>query len=154
MISIAEVEAAQTAWAEAIIDVGAAPSWDEAHARATQLVQRLYHLEDGSLLFCPTMAADQQFRGTLKDAVSYFVGRDADHAEDHGFALNSWVQIRFENAGVVTKSDASMAMGNYFFRAEGGSEVKVEYTFVYVRDSAGAIKIQLHHSALPYTPAD
>ena len=37
-----------------------------------------------------------------------------------------------------------------FFLDADGQEIKVEYTFVYVRDGQGAVKIQLHHSALPY----
>ena len=45
-----------------------------------------------------------------------------------------------------------MAMGNYFFTGPDGKEVKVEYTFGYVKDSAGNLKINLHHSSLPYAP--
>ena len=41
-------------------------------------------------------------------------------------------------------------MGNYFFGKADGSELKVEYSFVYIEDEAGNIKVQLHHSALPY----
>jgi hypothetical protein len=44
----------------------------------------------------------------------------------------------------------ALAMGNYFFGRAGGSELKVEYSFAYNRDGQGSVKIQLHHSALPY----
>ena len=43
-------------------------------------------------------------------------------------------------------------MGNYFFTSPEGDEVKVEYTFGYVLDEAGAVRINLHHSSMPATP--
>jgi len=145
-----KIEFSQNSWGRAVVEVGAAPTWAEAHARAVDLVKNHYLIEDGSLLFCPTKAADKQFRASLQDAVSYFVGSDPTHAEDAGFALEPWTSVRFENAGVVCRGEVGIAMGNYFFGKENGSELKVEYSFVYVEDAAGNLKIQLHHSALPY----
>ena len=152
MIERDEIEKAQDSWGRAVAGVGAASSWEESRALAEQLVEEHYHLEDATLLFCPTKAADEQFRSSLKDAVSYFVGRDPDHAEDKGFALEPWPSVRFENAGVVTRGDVGIAMGNYFFGRSDGSELKVEYSFVYIRGADGGLRIQLHHSALPYQP--
>ena len=43
-----------------------------------------------------------------------------------------------------------MAMGNYFFTDPEGAEVKVEYSFGYVLDGQGEVKIVLHHSSVPY----
>jgi len=149
MITKQDVETAQKTWAEAVMATGAATTWEESHARATALVQDLYHLEEDSLLFAPTLASQQQFRATLEDAVSYFVGRGIP--EDGGFALKGWKSIRFENAGIVCREGVGISMGNYFFDNGDGSELKVEYTFVHVRDSDGNMKIQLHHSALPYS---
>jgi len=145
-----QVQQAQTAWGDAIVAIGAAPSWEAAHALATQTVERLYQMEDGSLLFCPTKAADNQFRATLRDAVSYFVGNDPTHPEDGGFALEPWSSVRFENTGVVCREDMAITMGNYYFGRADGSELKVEFSFVYVLHADGELKIQLHHSALPY----
>jgi len=150
MISKNEIEAAQASWGQSVVEVGAAPSWPEAHTRATALVRDHYLIEDGSLLFCPTKVSEHQFRRTLEDAVSYFVGRNPTHPEDKGFALEPWGRVRFENAGIVQRGEVVMAMGNYFFEPADGTEVKVEYSFVYVRDAEGNLKIQLHHSALPY----
>ena len=45
-----------------------------------------------------------------------------------------------------------MAMGNYFFTDPDGVEVMVEYTFGYMLDDAGELRIVLHHSSLPYAP--
>ena len=152
MISQTEVNAAQTAWAEAIIAMGRAPSWETAHALAVERVRSLYYLEFDRLLFCPTVAIERPFRRTLEGVVSYFVGRNPDYPEDEGLALRGCTQIRFENADIVCLSDSSLAMGHYYFRRADGSELQAEYSFVYVRDTDGAVKIQLHHSAMPYTP--
>jgi hypothetical protein len=40
-------------------------------------------------------------------------------------------------------------MGNYFFTDQGGLETKVEYTFGYIHDEEGGLKIRLHHSSIP-----
>tara|TARA_B100000768_G_C10947088_1_gene236083 strand:- start:353 stop:493 length:141 start_codon:yes stop_codon:yes gene_type:complete len=45
-----------------------------------------------------------------------------------------------------------MAMGNYYFTGPDGTETKVEFTFDYVMDDEGNLKINLHHSSLPYSP--
>jgi hypothetical protein len=42
-------------------------------------------------------------------------------------------------------------MGNYFFTEPNGNIVKVEYSFGYFLDSNGNLKINLHHSSLPYS---
>jgi hypothetical protein len=146
-----DVAAAQAAWAEGVLHIGAAASWAEAHARATQMVQQHYLLSGGPILFCPTMARQNQFRHTLSDAVAYFVGRSDEHPEDQGFALQGWRDIRFENAGVVCRGGIGMAMGNYFFVQADGTEVMAEFSFVFIRDGGGQIRIQLHHSSLPYS---
>ncbi len=150
MIDSHEIEAAQESWGKAVVEVGAASTWEEAHRLAVKLVEDHYLFEGGALLFCPTKAAEKQFRVGLKDAVSYFVGRDPDHDEDKGFALEPWTLVRFENAGTMVRGDVGIAMGNYFFGRADGSELKAEYSFVYIRGAGGRFKIQLHHSALPY----
>ena len=40
-------------------------------------------------------------------------------------------------------------MGNYFFTDQRGVETKVEYTFGYIQDEEGRLRIQLHHSSIP-----
>ena len=149
-ISAEQVRQAQSSWANSIMAIGAAASWEESHELAVGLAESLYQL-DGTLLFCPTKAAERQFRASIKDVVSYFVGRDENNPEDQGFALARLSDIRFENTGIVCGSEHAMAMGNYFFTNLKGDELKAEFSFVYVRDAAGEIKIQLHHSALPYS---
>ena len=42
-------------------------------------------------------------------------------------------------------------MGNYFFTTTEGEEVKVEYTFGYMLDGEGNLRINVHHSSVPFT---
>lgn len=148
MITTQAIKEAQASWATAVVSIGEASSAHEAHARAVQLVEAHYRTEDGSLLFCPTKASQQQFRRTLEDAVSYFVGQGV--AEDAGFALEPWTSVRFENTDILARGDVGIAMGNYFFGRADGSELKAEYSFVYVLNDSAQLEIQLHHSSLPY----
>ena len=43
-------------------------------------------------------------------------------------------------------------MGNYFFQSvDDSDEVKVEFTFGYVKDKDNNLLINLHHPSIPYT---
>lgn len=149
-IRVEDVEALQKSWGQTLMTVGRSGSWEEAHERAVAMVQAHYLLEDGSLLFCPTKAREAQFRVSLEGTVSYFVGRDERYPEDRGFALTVLHEVRFENTGIVIRGESGISMGNYFFLREDGSEFKAEYSWVCVRNSLGELKIQLHHSSLPF----
>jgi hypothetical protein len=42
-------------------------------------------------------------------------------------------------------------MGNYFFKSSNDdNEIKVEYTFGYIKKNKQSLVINLHHSSLPY----
>jgi hypothetical protein len=150
-ITKADVLAAQKTWGEGIVAISSAhSSGGDYAARATQHVNELYAYGEADVMFKPTLAAEQQFRGNFDDALSYFIGREG--TEDSGFAIKGWTHVRWENAGIFTSDESAMAMGNYFFTGPDGAETKVEYSFGYVRNEAGDLKIILHHSSLPYAP--
>lgn len=153
-ITEAEVNEAQQVWGSGIVAIGQAfSSGGDYQAVAAEHVDTLYNYDEGSVLFKPTKAADEQFRLTEDEALSYFVGGSIE--EDTGFALQPWTAVRFENANIITDADSAVAMGNYFFTDGGtGEEVKVEFTFGYVRGDDGELLINVHHSALPYNPAN
>ena len=117
-------------------------------AAARQHIETLYAYGQGKVLFKPTKAATDQFRGTFDEALSYFV--KGSIAEDKGFAINPWTNVRFENEAAIIEEHQAIAMGNYFFTTPTGQEVKVEYTFGYMRGDEGQLLINLHHSSLPY----
>lgn len=153
-ITEAEIYEMQKVWGDGIVAIGQAYSnGDDYQALAEDHVDTLYGYDEGVVLFKPTKASDEQFRLTEDHAVSYFVRGIVD--EDHGFALQPWSAVRFENADVIIDSDSAVAMGNYFFTdATTGEEVKVEFTFGYERGDDGNLLIDVHHSALPYEPTN
>jgi hypothetical protein len=137
----------RTAFSDVYVDKG------DYTARATQHINDLYAYEQGEVLFKPTLASDDQFRETFDQALSYFVGGDI--AEDGGFAIKPWSNVRWGEQQIITDSDSATAMGNYFFTPVGSDEeTKVEYTFGYMKDADGDLRINVHHSSLPFTPAE
>lgn len=151
MITEQEVIKAQEAWGAGIVKIGAVmDDKAECEQAADAHLDNLYAFDLGTVLFKPTKAADVQFRLDRKSAKSYFIGGDPDHAEDHGFAINPWTDVRFENAAVVLEENRALAMGNYFFTDRQGTVTKVEYTFGYKKDANGNLKIDLHHSSIPF----
>ena len=141
---------AQTTWGEGIVAIAAihADGGDYA-ARASEHINDLYAYGETDVMFKPTLASEDQFRETFDEALSYFIGQDG--TEDHGFAISGWTDVRWENNGIYTDDASAMAMGNYYFTGPDGSETKVEYTFGYILVN-GELKINLHHSSLPYSP--
>lgn len=151
-ITTEEVEAAQKAWGEGIVKISATHTAGGDYKKAAKKhLDTLYNYDNGMVLFKPTLAAEDQFRGTYDEALSYFV--KGMRAEDSGFAIKGWTNVRFENEGIVTDDDNAMAMGNYYFTGADGSITKVEYTFGYVRGPDGKLKINTHHSSMPFAPA-
>ena len=151
-ITVADVVQAETRWGEAIIAIGKAyTDHQDYKAVAAQAVDTLYGYDEGPVLFKPTKAAEKEFRLTEEDALSYFVCGCVP--EDHGFALQPWSKIRFENSGIIFDGDSATAMGDYFFTdANTGKEVKVDFTFEYFKGPDGNLLISVHHSSFPYHP--
>lgn len=151
-ITEAEVILAQKAWGDAIVAIGKAYTEGKDYkAIARNVVDTMYAYDEGKVLFKPTKAAHKQFRLTEDDAVSYFV--TGSQSEDHGFALQPWSKVRFENSGIIIDGDSATAMGEYYFTdAKTGKEINVEYTFGYIKDENGKLLINVHHSSMPYLP--
>ena len=152
MISLKEVESIQKKWGDNLVELGKLKGdFDACKKESKLMIDSLYGFDEGEVLFKPTKAKDQQFRLTFKGAQSYFIGGDENFSEDSGFALQPWTNVRFENAYVILNKKTAIAMGNYFFTESDVNVVKVEYTFGYFLDSKKCLKINLHHSSLPYS---
>ena len=150
MVTVADVEGAQHTWGEGIVAIATAHSTGGDYVEvARNHVETLYAYGLTAVLFKPTLAAIEQFRPTFDQALSYFVASNNECSEDKGFAIKGWTHVRFENADVILEESTALAMGNYFFTAPDGDELKVEYTFGYMVDSVGNLRIQLHHSSMP-----
>ena len=146
---------AQRAWGEGIVRIGKVfLDKGDYSAAAKEHIDEFYNYQEGTVLFKPTLAAEKQFRLDFEGALSYFVGGNNNYPEDHGFAIRPWTDVRWENIGTNIIGDMGVAMGNYFFTPhDGGDVVKVEYSFAYTSNSDGQLKIVLHGSHLPYSPA-
>ena len=152
MISLKEVENIQKEWGTNLVKLGSLKgNFEACEIEASQMIKRLYGYDNGIVLFKPTKAKENQFRLSFEGAKSYFVGGDENFSEDSGFALQPWINVRFDNASVILNEKTAIAMGNYFFTESDGNVVKVEYTFGYFLDSKGDLKINLHHSSLPFS---
>ncbi len=150
-VSKADVVAAQKEWGEGIVAISKVhASGGDYKARASKHINTLYAYGDTDVMFKPTLASADQFRESFDEALSYFIGKAG--TEDGGFAIKGWTNVRWQNNGIYTDGKTAMAMGNYFFTGPDGKETKVEYTFGYVLDANGDLKINLHHSSLPYNP--
>ena len=150
MITVEDVENAQQEWGEGVVAIAHAHSSGADYiGRARTHVESLYAYGITPVLFKPTMAVKEPFRSSFEGALSYFVASNNECLEDTGFAIKGWINVRFENENIVINGDTAMAMGNYFFITLGGEELKVEFSFGYILDSSGDLRIQLHHSSMP-----
>lgn len=146
-----EIVALQKEWGNSLIKIGQLYlEQKDFQQAAVALIDRFYAYSEGLVLFKPTRAAQKQFRPTREGALSYFIGRNKNFTEDKGFALQPWVKVRFENQDFILNNDYAISMGNYFFTDLNGHDKKVEFTIGYVRSQSGEIKINLHHSSVPY----
>lgn len=150
MISVEDVEKTQQAWGDGVVAIAAAHSSGGDYVERARIhVGTLYAYGITPVLFKPTMAVKEQFRPSFEGALSYFVAENGECPEDSGFAIKGWTKVRFENENVLINSNTALVMGNYFFTKPEGGELKVEFTFGYILDSRGDLRIQLHHSSMP-----
>jgi hypothetical protein len=151
MITLNQIEKIQSNWGDNIVKIGSLKENNKSCDQATiEMLTALYAFEQGEVLFKPTKAATKQFRLDFDGAKSYFIGGNSMYGEDKGFALQPWDSVRFENASVILNVNHALAMGNYYFTDKNGKTVKVEYSFGYIKDNNGDLKINLHHSSFPY----
>ncbi|WP_218398383.1 phosphoribosyl-AMP cyclohydrolase [Alteromonas lipotrueae] len=144
---------AEKVWGDAIVAIGKSySSHADYKALAAKTIDTLYAYNEGTVLFKPTRASSNQFRLKKDEAVSYFVTGVVP--EDHGFAIQPWNKVRFENTGIIIYFDSATAMGNYYFTdAKTGKETKAEFTFSYIKNADDKMLITVHHSSFPYHPA-
>lgn len=151
-ISEEEIVNEQLLWGEGIVHIGRVfKEGGDYVAAAQEHIDRFYGYGLGPVLFKPTLASQKQFRNDPVGALSYFVSGNPSYPEDHGFALKPWREVGWESAGISIFGEVALAMGNYyFFPDDGGAAVKVEYSFAYMKDDQGILRIVLHDSHKPY----
>ena len=148
-----EVTSLKEAWGDGIVKIGKIHTdGGDYRAAAKEHIETFYAYGKENVLFKPTLASADQFRGTFDEALSYFVGGDIK--EDKGFAIAPYTNVRWESEGIVINGNTALTMGNYYFTKTDGAEVKVEYTFGVEKFEDGNARFVLHHSSLPFTPGE
>ena len=143
---------AQKKWGEGIVRIGVEFVEKRDYTQAAkEHIDNLYAYDMSPVLFKPTKAAEEQFRGNKENALSYFVATNGVCKEDKGFAIQPWTDVRFENSEIIVQGNTALAMGNYYFTDKEKQVTKVEYTFGYVLDKNGQLRINLHHSSVPFS---
>lgn len=153
-VTTEEVLQAQKLWADGVVKIGSLKeNRAECEEFASAFIDYVYAFDEGSVLFKPTKCSDVQFRPTKSEAASYFLGGSLQvYPEDNGFAVTPWTKVKFENSNILLEEGRAIATGNYWFTGTDGSETKVEYTFGYKVAKDGKLKIDLHHSSIPFNP--
>jgi len=150
-----EVVAALQKFGDGIVEIGATFSSNgDYRKKAGDVIDSLYAYDVFPVLLKPTKAAQQPFRTTREGALSYYVGGNEDFPEDHGFAINPWVGVSFEDLRVSCQGSTATAMGTYRFADAAGEVTDAEFTIGYRRDQSGNLRIVLHHSSLPFKPGE
>jgi hypothetical protein len=149
-ITQAEIQSAQVAWGEGLVAISTAYSVGGDYASIAQgVLDVLYGYADGVVLFKPTVASATPFRFTEAGAASYFIGGSVE--EDNGFALSPWTNVRFATDGrFILNGETALWMGSVFLTDDKGVETRVEKSKGYFRDNDGNIRLQLHHSSIPF----
>ena len=144
LISEDQVNAAQQAWCDGLIRLGAAyAAGEDFRAAADALIDELYDYTEGTVFFKPTLAYGRNaFRPTKQGALSYFVAGDSDFPEDTGFALKHWVKVWYDNNaaenGIQIHGELAITMGNVYLINAAGDEIMVDKTFVFRRCTVSA----------------
>ena len=115
-----------------------------------ELLNNIYAFDYCDVLFKPTMAQVDQFRSSKEEFVSYFLGQNRVCEEDKGFAIKNWKSIEFKNFKISEYNNYLLSMGNYFFKDQENKLLKVEYTFGFIKINNNELRINLHHSSIPY----
>lgn len=154
-ITVSDLEAAQRGWCDALISISKTHrEGGDAKALAEKIIDAAYNYSLAPVLFKPTLAyGDQTFRVTREGALAYFVGGNTAFPDDKGFALKPWTSARFDNAATYIEGNIGITMGHVILTDTSGNETRVEKTWGFRRGDDGKLRIFLHKSAIPFSPA-
>ena len=145
------VTATQKKWANTVLGIGKAYKKKiNLDDLVFELLHNIYAFDHCDVLFKPTLAKHHQFRSTKEEFISYFLGQNKLCKEDNGFAIKNWKSINFENYKIIEYNSYLISMGNYHFMDYKNKSLKVEYTFGFIKVNSNELRINLHHSSLPY----
>jgi hypothetical protein len=153
----AQVDKALNDWGLGLVSISTATKQGKTQAElttiATNVIKTAYNYDDSIVLFKPTVAVNFPFRTTFDGALSYFIGGNAAFAEDSGFAKNPFVSVVFDVRGYVYEENRAFVQGFKNLTLDDATTISAHFSMGFTRKSKNAdLKIDLHHSSLPYTP--
>ena len=141
-----QIEHFLNSWKDGVIEIGRIHLEGGDYEKSAELfVSTHYAFDSEEVLFKPTFTKEVIFRNSKDLALSYFVGGEV--AEDKGFALKPWEEIRLEELNIIEQDNLMVAMGTLNFKPLNLKEnTLIAFTFLLI-DTDGSLKIKVHHSS-------
>ena len=133
-------------WKDGVIEIGRVYLEGGDYEKcAEKFLSSHYAFDQEEVLFKPTFTREVIFRNSKDSALSYFIKGDV--AEDNGFALKPWEDIKLEELNTIEENNLMVAMGILSFKPVDIDEItKVAFTFLVVIVEK-SLKIKVHHSS-------
>ena len=141
-----QIEHFLNSWKDGVIEIGRIHLEGGDYEKSAELfVSTHYAFVSEEVLFKPTFTKEVIFRNSKDLALSYFIGGEV--AEDKGFALKPWEEIRLEDLNIIEQDNLMVAMGTLNFKPLNLKEnTLIAFTFLLI-DTDGSLKIKVHHSS-------
>ena len=133
-------------WKDGVIEIGRVYLERGDYEKcAEKFLSSHYAFDQEEVLFKPTFTREVIFRNSKDSALSYFIKGDV--AEDNGFALKPWEDIKLEELNTIEENNLMVAMGILSFKPVDIDEITmVAFTFLVVIVDE-SLKIKVHHSS-------
>ena len=141
-----QIEHFLNSWKDGVKEIGRIHLEEGDYEKSAELfVSTHYAFDSEEVLFKPTFTKEVIFRNSKDLALSYFIGGEV--AEDKGFALKPWEEIRLEELKIIEQDNLMVAMGTLNFKPLTLKEnTLIAFTFLLI-DTDGSLKIKVHHSS-------
>ncbi len=141
-----QIEHFLNSWKDGVIEIGRIHLEGGDYEKSAELfVSTHYAFDSEEVLFKPTFTKEVIFRNSKDSALSYFIGGEV--AEDKGFALKPWEEIRLEELNIIEQDNLMVAMGTLNFKPLNLKEnTLIAFTFLLI-DTDDSLKIKVHHSS-------
>ena len=141
-----QIEHFLNSWKDGVIEIGRIHLEGGDYEKSAELfVSTHYAFDSEEVLFKPTLTKEVIFRNSKDLALSYFIGGEV--AEDKGFALKPWEEIRLEELNIIEQDNLMVAMGTLNFKPLNLKEnTLIAFTFLLI-DTDDTLKIKVHHSS-------
>ena len=141
-----QIEHFLNSWKDGVIEIGRIHLEGGDYEKSAELfVSTHYAFDSEEVLFKPTFTKEVIFRNSKELALSYFIGGEV--AEDKGFALKPWEEIRLEELNIIEQDNLMVAMGTLNFKPLNLEEnTLIAFTFLLI-DADDSLKIKVHHSS-------